>query len=334
MGCQGCQVSNLSYTFRFKEQHNLLLVPAVVAFLERNEVPVNSHENEVTLPEHHVPEVVNFFEDHLELEHIVFKTEQTDWSPLSNLSGFLEMGWIDEIILQERVECHFQPIVRSDGALFGYELLARFTDSEGNPIFPNEAFAAAKSRGRLYALDRMCRMAAVRHAARLDRVKAFINFIPTSIYSPEFCLRSTMQLASKLNVDPQQLVFEVVETEQVDDVQHLKNILTYYKEKGFMYALDDVGEGFSTLELLKGIEPHYMKLDRQFVTDVHADANKQRVANAFLQQAREIGTIPLAEGIETKEEYDWLKNAGYLLFQGYYIGRPQAEPASLDALNF
>ncbi|WP_342526970.1 EAL domain-containing protein [Chryseomicrobium sp. FSL W7-1435] len=334
MGCQGCTVTDLRYTFQLSGEHNLSLIDAVYEFLKRNEIPVDQTNREITLPEHHVPEVINFFEDHLDIEQILFKTEQTEWTTLSELGNFLELSWIDEIILQERVECHYQPIIRSDGMLFGYELLARFKDAEGKAIFPNEAFDAARSRGRLYALDRMCRMAAVRHAARLERVKAFINFIPTSIYSPEFCLRSTMQLASKLNVDPQQLVFEVVETEQVDDVQHLKDILTYYKEKGFMYALDDMGEGFSTLEMLTGIEPHYMKLDRKYVTDIHEDQEKQRVALQFLTQARKMGTVPLAEGIETEQEYNWLKESGYVLFQGYYIGRPQPEPATIDALNF
>lgn len=334
MGCQGCQVQNMNYRFELQGEHNLSLQGSVHEFLDRNRITYLKESDEIEVPEQYVKEVLNFFEDHLLVEHIQFKTAQTDWLPLSQISEFLDVGWIDDIILNERVECHYQPIVRSDGMLFGYELLARFRDADGNPVFPNEAFDAAKSRGRLYALDRMCRMAAVRHAARLDRVKAFINFIPTSIYSPEFCLRSTMQLASKLNVDPQQLVFEVVETEQVEDVQHLKRILTYYKEKGFMYALDDVGEGFSTLEMLTGIEPHYMKLDRKFVTDIHQKPDQQQVALSFLAHARKMGTVPLAEGIETKEEYDWLKQAGYVLFQGYYIGRPQPEPATLDALNF
>ena len=86
----------------------------------------------------------------------------------------------------------------------------------GSMIYPNEIFTAAKKRGRLYALDRLCRMTAVRHSAGLN-TKAFINFIPTSIYSPEFCLRSTVSLANELGIDPNQFIFEGVETEQDKD---------------------------------------------------------------------------------------------------------------------
>ncbi|MFC4355426.1 EAL domain-containing protein [Chryseomicrobium palamuruense] len=335
MSCQGCKVSDLTYQFDLQGQYNEALTDKVKEHLQRNDVPVTlTKENKLKVPEHHIREILDFFEDHMETDQIFFRTSQGEWSPLSEISEVLETSWIDEIILEELVHCHYQPILRSDGELFGYELLARFTDGEGNMVYPGELFQAARLRGRLYALDRVCRMAAVRHAARLDKVKAFINFIPTSIYSPEFCLRSTMQLASQLNLDPQQLVFEVVETDKVDDVEHLKKILTYYKDKGFMYALDDVGEGFSTIELLTGIEPHYMKLDRKFVSDVHEDPEKQRVAHLFLEKARSMGTIPLAEGIEQQQEYQWLKDAGYVLFQGYYFGRPQSEPVPRDALNF
>src|SRR5690606_19415952 len=182
-------------------------------------------------------------------------------------------------------------------------------------IYPNEIFPAAKTRGRLYALDRVCRMAAVRHAAVLKDVKAFINFIPTSIYSPEFCLRSTTSLANELGLDPRQLVFEVVETEKVDDVDHLREILAFYKKKGFQYALDDVGEGYSTIELLADLKPHYMKLDMQYVQGVAEDADKQKTALCFLEKAMEVGSVSLAEGVETKEDFDWLKQQGYQLFQ-------------------
>jgi len=230
------------------------------------------------------------------------------------------------VISNERLVCHYQPIVTHTEEIFAYELLSRFHNEDGSTIYPNEIFPAAKSRGRLYALDRVCRMTAVRHAVLLKDTKAFINFIPTSIYSPEFCLRSTTSLANQLGVDPKQLVFEVVETEKVDDVEHLKKILAFYKEKGFQYALDDVGEGHSTIELLGDLRPHYMKLDMQYVQGVAADAAKQEVALKFLKKATELGSIPLAEGVEERVDFEWLKHQGYKLFQGYLFGKPAVAP--------
>ncbi|HYK72306.1 MAG TPA: EAL domain-containing protein, partial [Pseudoneobacillus sp.] len=205
--------------------------------------------------------------------------------------------------------------------IYGYEILSRFFTSDGQPKSPYEVFTAAKTRNRLYALDKLCRMTAVRHAAYFQG-KAFINFIPTSIYSPEHCLKSTVGLANQLNIDPSRFVFEVVETEKVDDIEHLKTILKFYKEKGFQYALDDVGEGFSTVEVLTELKPQFMKLDRKFVDGVAADPTKQNMAVKLLTAANEIEAIPLAEGIEEQEDFDWLKTAGYQLFQGYLFGKP------------
>src|SRR5690606_14259710 len=92
------------------------------------------------------------------------------------------------------------------------------------------------------------------------------------------------------------------------------------------YALDDVGEGYSTIEMLADLKPQYMKLDMQFVQDVATDTVKQKVAEKFLKKALEVGSVPLAEGIETRQDFDWLKQQGYQLFQGYYFGKPAASP--------
>ena len=117
-----------------------------------------------------------------------------------------------------------------------------------------------------------------------------------------------------------------MESEQVDDINHLKSILDYYNKKGFQYALDDVGEGYNTLEMLGDIKPHYMKLDMKYVQGVNKNFEKQNTARQFLKKALEIGATPLAEGIETQEDFEWLKQIGYKLFQGYLFGKPSIEP--------
>lgn len=133
-------------------------------------------------------------------------------------------------------------------------------------------------------------------------------------------------MANQLGVDPSLFVFEVVETEKVDDLAHLKAILTYYKDRGFEYALDDVGEGFSTIEMLLELKPHYMKLDMKYVQGVSSDPNKQKIAKQFLEKALEIQSVPLAEGVEFREDFEWLKQSGYQLFQGYLFGKPDPIP--------
>lgn len=285
--------------------------------------------SKLQMDEQGAQELLDFCNDLLNPEDAMFRINQETWQPLSEMEHVFNMSWIDDVIKNERLSCHYQPIVDANGKVFAYEMLSRFQNEDGSTIYPNEIFPAAKARGRLYALDRVCRMTAVKHAAVLKGEKAFINFIPTSIYSPEFCLRSTTELANEMGVDPKTLVFEVVESEHVEDMDHLKKILAYYKARGFQYALDDVGEGYSTVEVLAELKPKYMKLDMKYVQGVARDAEKQAVAMSFLNKAIEIESVPLAEGIEVEEDFRWLKDKGYELFQGYYFGKPAAEPQML-----
>lgn len=333
MECNNCSVTQLKFEIKMEDLSDGSLYPKILHHLERRGLAVEEKNGRLFVGEDGAKELWDFCLHHMDEKHISFRIDRQDWQPFSNMERVFEVEWIDEVIAKELLTCHYQPIVTAAEEIFAYELLSRFHQEDGSMIYPNEIFSAAKSRGRLYALDRICRMTAVRHAAKLKDAKAFINFIPTSIYSPEYCLRSTTGLANELGVNPKQLVFEVVETEKVDDLDHLRKILAFYKEKGFQYALDDVGEGYSTIEMLADLKPHFMKLDMQFVQGVAEDAAKQKTALKFLQKSLEVGSIPLAEGVETRQDFEWLKKQGYQLFQGYYFGKPAASPIEEEELT-
>ncbi|GEK91685.1 EAL domain-containing protein [Alkalibacterium kapii] len=258
---------------------------------------------------------------------VTFKHPYQGWMPLDNYDDYRSTSWIDELIRNENVTMYFQPIITHAGKIYGYEMLARFYENDNTVIFPDKVFPAAKVRGKLFALDRLCRMQGVKQSTRLyDSQKIFINFIPTAIYSPEYCLRKTTALAKSLDIDSNRFVFEVVETEEVDDVDHLKAILEYYKKNGFSYALDDVGSGFNTLAFLDAVKPPYVKLDMTVSQGVARSFEKQQLAQRFLKEAKSHGATCLAEGIEDIEDFYWLKELGYDLFQGYLFGKPQSNP--------
>lgn len=330
MSCNACVVGNLQFEIKVDGERNLFTYPEVVRHMDRNGVLLRADGNVLVVSEAGMKDFLDFCHDHMDSENVFFRLDDGEWRQLAEAGIILDSQWIDEVIRKELVTCHAQPILNAEGEIYAYEMLARFYREDGSMIYPGEIFGAARKRDRLYALDRICRMAAVRAASFTDK-KVFINFIPTSIYSPEFCLKSTTMLADRLGVNPDRLVFEVVETENVEDTDHLKRILAFYKEKGFRYALDDVGEGYSTLELLSDLQPHYMKLDMKYVQGVAGDTQKQQTASAFLSEAKRLGSVPLAEGIELEEDFKWLKEKGYQLFQGYLFGKPA--PIDVKKLN-
>ncbi|MGQ9658595.1 MAG: EAL domain-containing protein [Thermochromatium sp.] len=244
------------------------------------------------------------------------------WLDLLDASGLLE------IIEAKRFVSWFQPILSAtDGAVVGYESLLRGERPDGSLMFPGEIFALAGKNDLLFQVDRQARESALRCAASVGlKGQLFINFVPTAIYEPSHCLQSTLSWALKLGFDPGRLVFEVVETERVGDLDHLKRILNFYREAGYRVALDDVGSGYASLNLLATLKPDIIKIDMEIVRGIDADPQRQSVFRALVGLARDLGIQVLAEGIETEGELAYVVREGAELVQGYLFARPAPQP--------
>ncbi|MFX4301871.1 EAL domain-containing protein [Alicyclobacillus tolerans] len=238
--------------------------------------------------------------------------------------------WVDEIIQRDQIHMMYQPIVHvQHKQTIGYEMLARALKPDGSLISPALLFESARNQSELFRLDRTCRIKGIQAGQQLSQEQLiFVNFIPTSIYIPEHCLQTTMKAAYENGIDNSRIVFEVVETERVDNLEHLKRILLYYRREGFRYALDDVGEGFNDLSTLLALEPDVVKLDRKFVKNIHLDKEKRDRAEKIYRLTSSMNAIALAEGIESAEEARILREIGYDWQQGYYYGKPSFSPSS------
>ncbi len=261
-------------------------------------------------------------EEPFELEGMVFSR------PLQHYINVIHDSAFFEIVQEQSLTSHFQPIVDARSkTIYVHEALIRGVYPDGSLMYPAELFDKSSRNDMNFMLDRLARESALKTAAvKKLKTKIFINFIPTAIYDPYFCLESTVKWANQLEFDPSQIVFEVVETEQAADKQHLLKILTYYREQGFEIALDDVGEGYSSLNMLINIQPDYIKVDREIIDCIDQSSIKQSVYKALVSTAKDNGIKLLAEGIERKEELEFLESAGVDLMQGYYFGKPAAEP--------
>lgn len=150
--------------------------------------------------------------------------------------------------------------------------------------------------------------------------------MPTTIYRPEFCLRTTFAAVNEYQLRTDQIVFEVVESESIHDVKHLNHILNYYRENGFRVALDDLGAGYSSLNLLHALRPDFVKLDMDLVRNIDQDPYKALVCRALLDLANDLGIPSIAEGVETVGEWQCIKEFGATYIQGYLFAKPGQEP--------
>ena len=223
----------------------------------------------------------------------------------------------------------FQPIMKlGSHSVWGYEALVRGCNGEGA-----ETILRRLTDGNRYWFDQSCRVKAIEMAARMFPPDCYlsINFMPSAVYEPRACIRSTLETTNQTGFEPRRLMFEFTENERVTDSGHLKRIIAAYREMGFLTAIDDFGAGYSGLALLSQFQPDILKIDMGLIRDVDAAAAKQTIVKGIIQIARDLDVAVLAEGIETAAELDLLRDMGVELFQGYYIARP--ELGSLPAVN-
>jgi EAL domain-containing protein (putative c-di-GMP-specific phosphodiesterase class I) len=228
----------------------------------------------------------------------------------------------------------YQPIVDLvDGTVVAHEALLRATSATGTPVFPDELFAVADQAGWTGLVDRIGRTTALRQAGPwLGHDQLFINFVPSSIYRPEVCLRTTEKAAEEAGLRMDQLVFEVTEGHQVKDVDHLDRVFQYYRERGCRVALDDLGAGYSSLNMLLRLQPDVVKLDKDIVQSLPSPVGVA-VVTAIVSIAHAYGGKVVAECIETAEQAAAARDLGADLGQGWYFGRPvRHEPVPADSV--
>lgn len=216
----------------------------------------------------------------------------------------------------------FQPIVDvTTRTVFAYEALVRGLQGEG----ALSVLQRVNEHNR-YSFDQICRVKAVKLAARLGmEPKLSINFMPNAVYQAEYCIRTTLAAAETYNFDTSKIIFEVIEDEELVSVEHLASIIAAYKKMGFSTAIDDFGAGYSRYNIMMASPPDLLKLDMALVRNIDREPNKQAVVAGIITMMSMLGGRIIAEGVETENEYAWLRSQGIALFQGYLFARPAFE---------
>ncbi|TMM46988.1 EAL domain-containing protein [Colwellia ponticola] len=223
----------------------------------------------------------------------------------------------------------FQPIISSkNNEVYGYEALVRGLNNES-------AFSIISqvNDDNRYLFDQLCRVKAIALASKLklDSILS-INFLPNAIYKPERCIRTTLDAAQKYNFPAERIMFEFTEVEKIEDTTFIKNIVEYYNKIGFKTAIDDFGSGYAGLGLLADFQTNIVKLDMELIRNIDQDTTRQSIVKNCLNIFHDLNITPLAEGIETREEFDCLRAFGIDLMQGYLFAKPGFE--RLPEVNF
>lgn len=230
---------------------------------------------------------------------------------------------LQRIIVEESIQTLFQPIVDLKGnKIIGYEALSR-GPANSEYETPVMLFALARETGLLFELDRLCRKKALQNAKALPADKlVFVNTLPTTIHDPEFRGKYLKDFLRDLGLKPQNIVFEITEGAAIENYALFREAVAYYTEMGINVAIDDTGTGYSTLESIIEIKPHYLKFDISMVKNIDKSMIKRELLKALISVANQIKARVIAEGIETIEELNALINLGINIGQGFIFSRP------------
>lgn len=218
----------------------------------------------------------------------------------------------------------YQPIVDTSGDPVGYEALFRWPRQNAFGLNTQQTIDLAESAGLIDEIDKwMLNRMLVDFESLLGEGGPYvsINVSAKGVARPEFASSALWTLAEH-KVDASSVRFEITETSLVRDLAGTGSRLIAAADLGLRFVIDDFGKGYSSLSYLNYLPVSTVKLDREFIQDVPSSAESRALLLGIIAMTRALGLTVVAEGVETKDQLDFLLEAGVERFQGYYFGRP------------
>ncbi len=239
----------------------------------------------------------------------------------------------------DQTEFHivFQPIVSlEEGVIAGFEALVRWDHPEQGLIMPDAFIPLAEDTGLIYGIDyRVLEQAS-------ERITRWVETYPDSFFAadPPMTLNLNIsgkhfrqpalvgqmeQMLKKSGINPRSIILEITEHALMDHPVTAGEILGKLKNLGIGLSIDDFGTGYSSLSYLQRFPIDVVKIDRSFVAAVRDDRDSQTIVKTIVSLGLSLGLKVVAEGVETKEQLEFLRQSGCQYAQGYYFSKPVTE---------
>ena len=232
-----------------------------------------------------------------------------------------------DLIVRERIVTAYQPILlMRDRTVLGFEALSRGARGTGLEA-ADDLFGAAEKHELHLELDRLCRARALLSSGRIpSNARIFVNTLPATIRDPQFRGKPLIDFLDRAQVSPDRLVIEITEKLVIENYGLFREAMAYFTDLGMSFAVDDVGAGYSGLESIARLKPHFLKIDISLVRDVHSSVVNREMVKAIISLGKGIGATVIAEGIQTAAETEALQAMGVDYGQGFILGRPDPGP--------
>jgi diguanylate cyclase (GGDEF)-like protein len=237
---------------------------------------------------------------------------------------------LSDILNNRSLSAVFQPIVNlRNGDVFAYEGLIR--GPQDSPLhLPCDLFNIARQCNLASEVEKLCREVILSKFVDLALPgKLFLNISPECLIQPEDDFYARIDYLEQIGISPNRIVLELTENQATIDYGLMRNTIERCRGRGFQIAIDDLGEGFSSLRLWSEIRPDYVKIDMHFIQGIDRDPVKLQFVQSIQLIAEKSGTLTIAEGIETEAELLVLQDLGLGCGQGYFIERPTLRPGTV-----
>lgn len=217
----------------------------------------------------------------------------------------------------------------SIGAIIGAEALVRWNHHSLGAISPGEFVPIFERSGQVTTLDLFVWEQACRVIARIKsemgiEVSISINISRIDLYMPDLC-GTLLELVAKYSVPARLLKLEITESAYIETPTELIRVVARLRESGFVVEMDDFGSGYSSLNILKDVPVSVIKLDMMFLGDSRNPRRGDNILSSVVSMVHNLGLPVIAEGVETREQADYLQSLGCNFMQGYYFSRPIPE---------
>ena len=224
---------------------------------------------------------------------------------------------------------HYQPqFDLNNGGIVGFEALLRWQRPEKKLVLPLEFISVLEETGLIMSVGEW-----VLHAACAQHQAWCATTLPSSLrmavnisgrqFDNNNLVESIRRLQQSCHMDPMSLEFEITESILIKNTQPAMEILQEISALGVRFAVDDFGTGYSSLSHLKRFPIDLLKIDKTFVQDITRNIDDAAIVSAIITMAHSLGIKILAEGVETREQFEFLQAQGCDFAQGYYFGPPQ-----------
>lgn len=270
-------------------------------------------------------------------EIVMFRSKKTTKGSIQYFSAQILEDFLENVVIEHKLKeaitlksfylCYQPQYSVKTHALRGIEALIRWKDPEGNMINPSVFIPIAEKNNLIIPIGDWVIEESIRCYAEWRRRYRYSFTLSINISAIQYKKRDfvskLLSVLKKYNVESKDIELEITESILIEDFDDVVQKMLTLRDYGIHISLDDFGTAFSSLAYLKVLPINALKIDKSFVDTIVQDNPSKVIVEAIISMAQKLGYETIAEGVEEREQYDYLKEIGCSTIQGYLLGKPK-----------